>query len=147
MKAKMGRVVSVGRVAILTKEHNGRAASPFTAGRASRAASRIPHYSRPSPCSNAAATGNSLSCRRRRLHIVMDKSNSRASGIAYIDRNTREPKEVRGKVVLLCASTLRVDSPAAQLRARRRLIPARSAAHLMDHVYPFPRRTSLSCPR
>jgi hypothetical protein len=30
----------------------------------------------------------------------------KATGVSYIDRVTREPREVRGKVVVLCASTL-----------------------------------------
>ncbi|MCB9385267.1 MAG: GMC family oxidoreductase [Bryobacterales bacterium] len=137
VKAKMGRVVSVGRVAILTKEHNGRAACHYC-GPCEQGCITYSYYSSPfTVLKDAAATGNlTLVTDAVASHVVMDKSSGRATGVAYIDRNTREPKEVRGKVVLLCASTL--ESTRLLLNSAPGGLANSSGAlghYLMDHVY------------
>ena len=38
--------------------------------------------------------------------VLMDPQRNRAKGVLYIDRNTREPKEVNARAVVLCAQSL-----------------------------------------
>ena len=38
--------------------------------------------------------------------VLMDSDRNRATGLLYIDRVTREPKEIYGRVVILCAQAL-----------------------------------------
>ncbi len=38
--------------------------------------------------------------------VLVDPDTNRATGVLYIDRNTREAREVRAKVVVLCAQAL-----------------------------------------
>jgi choline dehydrogenase-like flavoprotein len=39
-------------------------------------------------------------------HVVIDKATGRAAGVAFVDRRTGRAQEVRGKVVVLCASAV-----------------------------------------
>ncbi len=41
-----------------------------------------------------------------RYKVLTDTGTNRARGLLYIDRLTREPKEIRGRVVVLCAQAL-----------------------------------------
>ncbi len=137
VKGKMGRVVSIGRTAIITKDHNGRAACHYC-GPCEQGCITHSYYSSPfTVLKDAAATGNlTLMTDAVTSHVVMDKSTGRASGVAYIDRLTREAREVRGKVVLLCASTL--ESTRLLLNSAPGGLANSSGAlgrYLMDHLY------------
>ena len=60
----------------------------------------------------------------------------RAAGVAYLDRVTRQAREVRGKVVVLCASTL--ESTRLLLHSAPGGLANSSGAlgrYLMDHIY------------
>jgi choline dehydrogenase-like flavoprotein len=39
-------------------------------------------------------------------HVVLDRGSGRASGVVYVDRHDRSPREIRGRIVVLCASTI-----------------------------------------
>ena len=39
-------------------------------------------------------------------HVDMDNADNKASGVTYVDRVTRQVKQVRGKAVILCAQAL-----------------------------------------
>src|SRR6266403_1717203 len=39
-------------------------------------------------------------------HVNMDDAANKARGVTYVDRATRQVKEVRGKAVILCAQAL-----------------------------------------
>lgn len=39
-------------------------------------------------------------------HVIVDKATGKASGVAFVDRRTGRAHEVRGKVVVLCASAI-----------------------------------------
>ena len=137
VKAKVGRVVSMGRVAILTKDQNGRSACHYC-GPCEQGCITYSYYSSPfTVLKDAEKTGN-LTQRTDAVasHVVMDKSTGRAAGVAYIDRLTREPREVRGKVVLLCASTL--ESTRLLLNSAPGGLANSSGVlghYLMDHIY------------
>ena len=73
-------------------------------------------------------------------HVVVDKVTGRASGVAFVDRHTRRAHEVRGRVVLLCASA--IESARILLNSEtpdggRGLANSSGVLgrYLMDHVY------------
>src|SRR5262249_23251575 len=37
--------------------------------------------------------------------VLVDESSNRVTGVAYVDRNTKQTRELRARVVLLCAQT------------------------------------------
>ncbi|HYO80787.1 MAG TPA: GMC family oxidoreductase [Bryobacteraceae bacterium] len=137
VKDKMGRVVTIGRVAILTKPLNGRQACHYC-GPCEQGCATFSYFSSPfTTLKDAGATGRmTLITDAVASHVITDRSTGRASGIAYIDRTTREPREVRGKVVLLCASTL--ESTRLLLNSQKGGLANSSGAlghYLMDHIY------------
>lgn len=101
------RKMTIGRVANLTREHNGRTpcqhrnlcyrGCPYGAYFSSNSAT-LPA---------AAATGN-LTLRPDSVveSVLFDKDTRRATGVRVIDANTGEDIEYKAKVVFLCASTL-----------------------------------------
>ncbi len=71
--------------------------------------------------------------------VLMDTDRNRARGVLSIDRNTREPREVYGRVVVLCAQAL--ESVRILFNSANRQYPnglANSSEvlghYLMDHV-------------
>jgi choline dehydrogenase-like flavoprotein len=105
VRDKMGRVITIGRVAILTQKHNGRAACHYC-GPCEQGCSTFSYFSSPwTTLADAQRTGKfTLICDAVAARIPT--RDGKATGVMYIDRITREPKEVRAKVVVLCASTL-----------------------------------------
>jgi choline dehydrogenase-like flavoprotein len=105
VKQKMGRVVTIGRVAILTKAHNGRAACHYC-GPCEQGCSTFSYFSSPwTTIADAQRTGKlTLICDA--VVAQIPTKDGKATGVMYIDGVTREPKEVRARVVVLCASTL-----------------------------------------
>lgn len=137
VKAKMGRVVTIGRVAILTKPLNGRQPCHYC-GPCEQGCVTFSYFSSPfTTLKDAGATGRmTLITDAVASHIVMDKNSGKAAGIAYIDRTTRVPREVRAKVVILCASTL--ESTRLMLNSAPGGLGNSSGAlghYLMDHIY------------
>jgi choline dehydrogenase-like flavoprotein len=72
-------------------------------------------------------------------HVNMDKSSNKANGVTYVDRMTRQVKEVRGKAVILCAQAM--ESTRILLNSSTTEYPnglANSSGalghYLMDHV-------------
>ena len=137
VRKRMGRVVTIGRVAILTRDHNGRAACHYC-GPCEQGCITHSYYASPFTTLAAAAnTGNlTLLTDAVASHVTMDRSTGRASRIAYIDRVTRAPREVRAKVVVLCAST--IESTRLLLNSAPGGLANSSGVlgrYLMDHIY------------
>jgi choline dehydrogenase-like flavoprotein len=137
LKKKMGRVVTIGRVAILTKPLNGRQPCHYC-GPCEQGCSTFSYFSSPfTVMKDAAATGRmTLITDAVASHVVMDKASGKASGVAYIDRTTRTPREVRARVVVLCASTL--ESTRLLLNSAPGGLANSSGVlghYLMDHIY------------
>lgn len=132
LKAKMGRTVTIGRAAILTKAHNGRAACHYC-GPCERGCVTYSYFSSPfTTIKDALATG--------RLTLLTDAvaaqvlmKDGQANGIAYFDRLTRAPREVRGKIVILCASTL--ESTRLMMNSGIANSSGALGHYLMDHIY------------
>jgi choline dehydrogenase-like flavoprotein len=132
VKDKFGRTVTIGRTAILTKPHNGRQACHYC-GPCEQGCSTYSYFSSPfTTVADAQKTG------RLRLitdavasHIVM--KDGKAAGVGYIDRTSRSPREVRAKVVMLCASTL--ESTRLMLNSKNFNSSGVLGKYLMDHIY------------
>src|SRR5438067_1464136 len=140
VKAKFGRTVTIGRTAILTKNHNGRAACHYC-GPCERGCSTFSYFSSPfTTVKDALASGNcTLFTNAVVSHVDMDTEPNKTRGVTYVDRLTRQVKEVRGKAVILCAQAL--ESTRILLNSSTREYPnglANSSGalghYLMDHV-------------
>jgi choline dehydrogenase-like flavoprotein len=105
--AKFGRTVTIGRAAVLTQNHHGRLACHYC-GPCERGCRTFSYFS--SPFTTVADAQNSGNCTLITNAVVsnvnMDHALNKASGVTYVDRLTRQVKEVRGKAVILCAQAL-----------------------------------------
>ena len=132
VQQKMSRTVTIGRTAILTKSHNGRAACHYC-GPCEQGCVTFSYFSSPwTTVADAAKTGRlTLVTDAVASHVVMKEG--KADGIAYIDRATRTPREVRAKVIMLCASTLE----STRLLLNSGICDSSDALgkYLMDHIY------------
>ena len=90
---------------ILTKAHNGRQPCHYC-GPCEQGCSTFSYFSSPfTTIKDAQATGRlTLITDAVCSHIVV--KDGKAAGIGYIDRTSKAAREVRGKIVILCASTL-----------------------------------------
>jgi choline dehydrogenase-like flavoprotein len=132
VKDKFGRVVTIGRTAILTKNHNGRAACHYC-GPCERGCVTHSYFSSPfTTVADAQKTGRlTLITDAVAARVVM--KDGKASGISYIDRTSRSPREVGAKVVVLCASTL--ESTRLLLNSGICNSSDALGRYVMDHIY------------
>ena len=135
------RRVTIGRTAILTKPHNGRAACHYC-GHCERGCTTHSYFSSPGSTLPAAAKTGRLTLQPNTIarHVIVDANTGRARGVAVIDQNTKRAYEVFGKVVVLCAST--IESTRLLLNSATRQHPSglgNSSGvlghYLMDHFY------------
>ncbi len=103
---KFRRVVTEGRSAVLTRPLNGRQPC-HTCGPCHRGCITTSYFSSPFVTLAAAEATGRLTVLTDSVvsHVMTDKS-GRATGVAYFDRETREPREVKAKIIVLGASTL-----------------------------------------
>jgi len=132
VKDKFGRVVTIGRTAILTKAHNGRAACHYC-GPCERGCATHSYFSSPfTTVADAHKTGRlTLITDAVAARVVM--KDGKASGISYIDRTSRSPREIGAKVVVLCASTL--ESTRLLLNSGICNSSDALGRYVMDHIY------------
>jgi choline dehydrogenase-like flavoprotein len=136
------RKVIMGRVAMLTKSHNGRAACHYC-GHCERGCATSSMFNTPGTTLPAAMKTGRLTLRPNSVasHILVDVKSGKAKGVAFLDRRTHEAFEVYAKVVVLCAST--IESTRLMLNTTTRQYPngignnsSGSLGHyLMDHTY------------
>ncbi len=135
------RVMTIGRCAVLTRDHNGRAACHYC-GPCERGCITHSYFTSLGSTLPAARATGRLTLRPNSVvqSIVMNKARNRASGARVIDAVTHEPLEFRGRVVFLCASAL---------ESARLLLNSATARHpdglgnssgelghnLMDHIF------------
>ena len=136
-----GRKVIIGRAAILTKPHQGRAACHYC-GHCDRGCTTASYYSSPGSTLPAAAKTGRMTLRPNAVvrEVIIDPGTGKAKGVRVVDQLTRRDYEEYGKVVVLCASTL---------ESTRLLLNSKSPRHpnglgntsgvlghyLMDHLY------------
>lgn len=107
VKAKLGRVLTADRSANLTKPINGRAACHYC-GPCERGCMTHSYFNSAfTTVADALASGRCTHIPNAMAYeVLMDTDRNRAKGLLYIDRLSRQPKEVRGRAVVLCAQAL-----------------------------------------
>ncbi|HEX6805818.1 MAG TPA: GMC family oxidoreductase [Terriglobales bacterium] len=139
-RKKFGRTLTIGRAAILTQPHNGRAPCHYC-GPCERGCFTYSYFSSPfTTVKDALKTGNcTLITDAIVSHVDVDSAKNKAGGVTFVQRTTRETKQVRGKAVVLCAQAL--ESTRILLNSSTREYPnglANSSGvlghYLMDHV-------------
>ena len=106
-KKQFDRTITIGRTAILTQNHNGRLACHYC-GPCERGCQTFSYFSSPfTTVKDALKSGNcTLVPNAIVAHIDLAPDGGRAAGVTYVDRVTRQTKDVRAKVVVLCAQAL-----------------------------------------
>jgi len=104
VKANLGRTATLARSANLTRPLNGRAPCHYC-GPCERGCQTHSYFNSAfTTVADALASGNCTLISNAMVYKVgMDADRNRAMGLLYIDRSTREPREVFGRVVILCA--------------------------------------------
>ncbi len=107
VKQKLGRTVTIGRTANITKPINGRAACHYC-GPCERGCTTHSYFNSAfTTVADAVASGNCTLVPNAMVYkVLVDGGTNKATGVLYIDRNTREPKEVSARAVVLCAQSL-----------------------------------------
>jgi glucoside 3-dehydrogenase (cytochrome c) catalytic subunit len=141
VKDKLGWTMTLGRAAVVTKPHNGRAPCHYC-GPCERGCSTNSYFNAAfTTVADARKTGRCTHIPNAMVYkVLMDTDRNRAKGVLYIDRNTREPREVFGRVVVLCAQAL--ESARILLNSRNSQYAnglANSSGalghYLMDHLW------------
>jgi choline dehydrogenase-like flavoprotein len=132
VKQKFGRVVTIGRAAILTRPQNGRQACHYC-GPCERGCITHSYF-------NSVTTTLPDAMKTRRLTLITDAAaakvnvkNGKATGVSYIDTRTKQSREVRAKMVIVCASTL--ESTRLLLNSGNFNSSGTLGQYLMDHIY------------
>ena len=135
------RRLTIGRVAMLTKNHNGRTKCHYC-GHCERGCTTRSYFTSPAATLPAAMKTGRLTLRPNAVasHIILDTATGKAKGVSFVDQRNRKSYEVFAKVVVLCAST--IESTRLLLNSATRQHPAglgnSSGAlghYLMDHTY------------
>ena len=109
MASKFGRdrVLTMGRVAILTERHNGRAACHYC-GPCHRGCATRSYFSSVNATLPAAEATGRLTLLPYSIarHLVYDEQANRVTGVLVVDARTRETREYTARLVFLCASAL-----------------------------------------
>ncbi len=136
-----GRVLTIGRCAVLTRDHRGRTACHYC-GPCHRGCSTGSYFSSLSATLPAAlATGNLTVRTHSIVHsVIYDEHRDRAAGVRVVDAVSKEPLEFSARLIFLCASTL--GSTQILLNSSTSRFPnglANSSGalghYLMDHTY------------
>ncbi len=133
------RVMTIGRTAILTRDHNGRLACHYC-GHCSRGCSTGSYYSSPASTLPAARKTRRMTLVPNAVarEILVD-GNGKPNGVSYVHRVTKQEHRVYGKVIVVCASAL--ESTRLLLLSKSRFHPAGLGnssgvlgRYLMDHT-------------
>lgn len=101
------RMLTIGRTAVLTAMHNGRAPCHYCGPCERGCVTRSYFSSINATLPAAAATGHMTLRPFSVVHsVIYDEARDRATGVRVIDGVTREMTEYNARVVFLCASTL-----------------------------------------
>ena len=133
--------LTIGRTAVLTQNHNGRAACHYC-GPCHRGCSTGSYFSSQSATLPAATATGNMTLRPNSVveKLVLDSETGKVSEVRVIDSQTGERLRFRSRLVFLCAST--VGSTQLLLNSASEAFPNglanRSGAlgrYLMDHVH------------
>ena len=135
------RVMTIGRAAILTKPHNGRAACHYC-GPCERGCVTHSYFNSLGSTLPAANKTGKLTLRPNSVvaEVLYDATRSRARGVRVIDAQTMQEVEFTARIVFLCAST--IESVRLLLNSKSTRFPdglANSSGtlgrYVMDHHY------------
>jgi choline dehydrogenase-like flavoprotein len=106
VKEKLGRTVMPTRSANLTRPLNGRGPCHYC-GPCERGCMTHSYFNSAfTTVADALATGNCTLISNAMVHkVLMDPESNRARGVLYVDRNTRQSREVSARAVILCAQS------------------------------------------
>jgi choline dehydrogenase-like flavoprotein len=140
VKRKMGWTVTIGRVANIARSLNGRAPCHYCGPCYWGCVTNSYFNSAFTTVADALASGNCTHVPNAMVYKVLTDASNRATGLLYIDRVTREAKEIRGKTVVLCAQAL--ETARILLNSKNERNPAglgNSSGvlghYLMDHLW------------
>jgi len=106
VKEKLGRTVTLARSANITRPQNGRGACHYCGPCARGCVTHSYFNSAFTTVADAIKTGNCSLISNAMVHkILMDENTNRARGVLYVDRNTKQTREIYARVVILCAQT------------------------------------------
>jgi choline dehydrogenase-like flavoprotein len=137
IKTKFGRTLTIGRVANITKPINGRAPCHYC-GPCERGCVTHSYFNSAfTTVADALKTGNCTHIPNAMVYqVLMDKKTNKARGVTYVDRITRETREVRAKTVVLCAQAL--ESTRILMNSAKDGLGNSSGVlgeYLMDHLW------------
>ena len=137
VKEKLGWTVTIGRAANITKPLNGRAPCHYCGPCEQGCATHSYFNSAFTTVADALKSGNTTLITNAMVYKVLtDPSTNKATGVMYIDRVTREVKEVKARAVLLCAQAL--ESTRILLNSAEGGLANSSGVlghYLMDHLW------------
>ena len=133
--------MTIGRVANITRSLNGRAPCHYCGPCYWGCVTNSYFNSAFTTVADALASGNCTHVPNAMVYKVLtDPGTNRATGVLYIDRVTREAREIRGRAVVLCAQAL--ESARILLNSKNAQNPGglgnSSGAlghYLMDHLW------------
>ena len=134
------RRLTIGRTAILTVPHRGRAACHYCGPCARGCITRSYFSSLHSTLPAAEATGKMALRPFSIVHsLIFDPNTRRITGVRVLDAQTKKPIEFRAKVVFLCASTLEsarilMNSATAEFPTGLANSSGELGHNLMDHI-------------
>ena len=106
VKEKLGRTVTLARSANITRPQNGRGACHYCGPCARGCVTHSYFNSAFTTVADALRTGNCKLISHAMVHkVLMDENTNRARGVLYVDRNTKQAREIHARVVILCAQT------------------------------------------
>jgi choline dehydrogenase-like flavoprotein len=107
VKNKLGWTVTIGRTANITKPINGRGPCHYCGPCEHGCVTHSYFNAAFTTVADALQSGNTTLITNAMVYRVLtDPSTKRATGVMYIDRETREVREVRARAVVLCAQAL-----------------------------------------
>jgi choline dehydrogenase-like flavoprotein len=137
VKQKLGWTVTIGRAANITKPLNGRAACHYCGPCEQGCATHSYFNSAFTTVADALNSGNTTLITNAMVYKVLTDANTKkATGVMYIDRITREVKEVKARAVVVCAQAL--ESARILLNSAEGGLGNSSGVlghYLMDHVW------------
>jgi choline dehydrogenase-like flavoprotein len=135
MQVKFGRarVLTIGRVAVLTAPHNGRAPCHYC-GPCHRGCITRSYFSSVNATLPAARATGRLTLRPFSVvrSLVYDAAKQRVTGVRFIDAVTRTEREYTARIVFLCASAL--ESARILLNSGVANSSGQVGRNVMDHI-------------
>jgi choline dehydrogenase-like flavoprotein len=136
LRTQFGRTMTLGRSANITRPINGRAACHYCGPCEHGCATHSYFNAAFTTVADALKSGRTTMVTGAMVHqVLVDPSTNRARGVVYIDRATRQVREVFAKVVILGAQAL--ESTRILLNSREGGLANGSGVlgkYLMDHI-------------